>query len=89
AACSMAPDQVLACALPGYERGRPQSEVQQVIRDSALQSGMRPAQIIDFDSPVEATQHALEHSAAGDLLVLLALTQREEVLELIREFSSG
>ena len=86
AACSMKPEQVLTCALPGYERGRPQSEVQQVIRQAARATGVPDAAILDFDSPTAATRHALLEARGGDLLVLLALTEREAVLEQVRAF---
>jgi UDP-N-acetylmuramyl tripeptide synthase len=86
AACEMNPDSVLACALPGYERGRPQSQVQELIRQTAIQSGVSPEQIFDFDSPPEAASSALQNARDGDLLVFLALTQREEVFNLIYEF---
>ena len=86
AACSMNPDAILACALPGYERGRPQSEVQDLIRQTAMDCGVADRDITCFDSPVEASRHALAQARPGDLLVFLALTQREEVLELVHEF---
>jgi len=86
AACDIGPALILACALPGYERGRPQAEVQQVIRETAIQCGMETRQVMDFDAPPEATRYALSHAEKGDLLVLLALTQREDVLSLIQDF---
>jgi UDP-N-acetylmuramyl tripeptide synthase len=86
AACGMQPDIILACALPGYERGRPQSEVQDIIRASSVASGVADENIHNFDSPVAASRYALENARSGDLLVFLALTQREAVLELVHEF---
>jgi len=89
AACGIRPDAILACALPGYERGRPQSEVQAVIRKAATESGVRPENIVDHDNPVDAAASALAHAQAGHLLVFLALTQREEVLQLVHNFVDG
>jgi cyanophycin synthetase len=86
AACGMKPDTILACALPGYERGRPQSEVQNLIRQTAIKTGVSPNQIFDFDSPPQAANSALQNADNGDLLVFLALTQREEVFKLVHDF---
>jgi cyanophycin synthetase len=86
AACGLNPDVILACALPGYERGRPQSEVQSLVRQCGLEAGVPEENIVDFDSPGEAAEAALESAKSGDLLVFLALTQREEVLDLVHRF---
>lgn len=86
AACEMGADVVLACALPGYERGRPQSEVQAVIGSAARDYGVAKEQIINFDTPPEAAEYALSEARDGDLLVFLALTQRDEVIEKVHQF---
>jgi UDP-N-acetylmuramyl tripeptide synthase len=86
AACRMNPDQLMICALPGYERGRSAGEVFAVIRGAAIAAGLDEASIREYSEPVAAAGYALEHAQKGDLLVFLALTQREEVLELIRKF---
>ncbi len=39
-----------------------------------------------FPSPKDAMKQALEQARHGDLLVLLALTQRQETLTLVHEF---
>lgn len=86
AVCKLNPDQLLACELPGYERGRKPGVVPAMIRDVAIAQGV-PAQAVTlFDSPLEGVKVALADARDGDCLVLLALTQRDEVLELIREF---
>jgi len=57
-----------------------------MIRDVAITQGV-PAQAVRlFASPLEGVKVALADAKDGDCLVLLALTQRDEVLELIREF---
>jgi cyanophycin synthetase len=86
AACEMDVDIVLSCALPGYERGRPPCDVQDIIRSAALDSGVTSENVIYFDSPLEAAEYALADSRDGDLLVFLALTQREEVIERVHQF---
>lgn len=86
AACSMRPDQLLIADLPGYERGREPFEVASIIRSEAGHCGVSESQIETFASPREATAQALQRARAGDLLVLLALTQRQEALSLVHEF---
>ena len=86
AACGMNPDQLLIAELPGYERGRKPFEVPQIIRNVARACGISEASMEDFPGPREATAQALRRARAGDLLVLLALTQRQEALALVHDF---
>jgi UDP-N-acetylmuramyl tripeptide synthase len=89
AACSMRPDQLLVAELPGYERGRAPFEVPELIRRNAVTRGLAEERIRIFDGPREATRFALRQARPGDLLVLLALTQRQEALDLVHEFIGG
>jgi UDP-N-acetylmuramyl tripeptide synthase len=86
AACTMQPDRLLIAELPGYERGRAPFEVPKIIHRVALESGLLPAAIEEFTSPEEATADTLNHARPGDLIVLLALTQRNEALDLVHRF---
>ena len=86
AACSMKPDRLLVCELPGYERGREPFTVPGVIREAALQAGIPADSISLFPGPKNATEQALKQARPGDLLVLLALSQRQEALALVRAY---
>lgn len=86
AVCKLKPERLLVCELPGYERGRPSMEVPALIRDFALQYAMPEEAVTIFSSPVDGVREALDHAREGDCLVLLALTQREEVLAMVRDF---
>jgi len=86
AACSIRPNQLLVAELPGYERGREPFEVPELIRREAVRSGIPENAIEIFSGPKEATAHALGRAQGGDLLVLLALTQRTAALSLVHEF---
>jgi UDP-N-acetylmuramyl tripeptide synthase len=86
AVCELNPDQLLACELPGFERGREPGVVPGLIRDFAIRAGIPDQAVRLFDSPLEGVKVALADAKDGDCLVLLALTQRDEVLELIRRF---
>ncbi len=89
AACSMRPDRLLVAELPGYERGRAPLEVPELIRRNAIARGLAEERIEIFGGPREATRSALQQARPGDLLVLLALTQRAEALALVKEFIGG
>jgi cyanophycin synthetase len=86
AACSIRPGQLLVAELPGYERGREPFEVPELIRMEAVKSGIPENAVEVFPEPREATAQALSRARPGDLLVLLALTQRSAALSLIHEF---
>ncbi|GMR14656.1 MAG: Mur ligase family protein [Gammaproteobacteria bacterium] len=86
AVCELKPERLLACELPGYERGRSPMEVPARIRDVATGEGMPEDAVTMFTSPLEGVKDALADATQGDCLVLLALTQRDEVLALIRAF---
>jgi UDP-N-acetylmuramyl tripeptide synthase len=86
AVCKLKPDHLLACELPGYERGRRFGEVPELIRELAIAEGVPKAAVTVFSSPLEGVRSALADARVGDCLVLLALSQRDEVLTLIREF---
>jgi len=86
AACTMKPDKLLISELPGYERGREPFVVPGIIRDAGLAAGVCAETIRIFPDPKNATKQALQEATPGDLLVLLALTQRNEALILVHEF---
>ncbi|MBT8049359.1 MAG: Mur ligase [Xanthomonadales bacterium] len=88
AACSVRPDQLLVADLPGYERGRKPFEVAELIRSEAIRNGVPAEGTRIFPSPQEATAEALRSAQPGDLLVLLALTQRAEALALVHDYIS-
>jgi UDP-N-acetylmuramyl tripeptide synthase len=86
AVCGLNPDRLLVCELPGYERGRKTGVVPGLICEFAIDQGVSKEAITVFASPLEGVSNALADAKDGDCLVLLALTQRDEVLALIRSF---
>jgi cyanophycin synthetase len=86
AVCRLNPDQVLACELPGYERGRDAGVMREMIRVMSIAQGVPENAVRLFDSPLEGVEAALSEAQPGDCLVLLALTQRNQVLDVIRRF---
>ncbi len=79
------PDCLVVCELADYLRGRQPGEVPALIEQFALELGMKQQQIIHADSPLEGAQKALDWAQKGDVLLLLSLTQREEVIELLQK----
>jgi cyanophycin synthetase len=86
AACAFNPVRLLVCDLPGYDRGRKAGVVSEMIRDFAIAEGIPQEAVVMYKSPVEGVRQALKDAREGDCLVLLALTQRDEVLAMIRSF---
>ena len=86
AACLMQPSRLMACELPGYERGRAPGETPGIIARAAATAGVDAQCVHLFDSPVAAAAEALTEARAGDLLIFLALSQRQEVLDLVHRF---
>jgi hypothetical protein len=74
------------CDLPGYERGRQSGVVSELISDFAIAEGVAKDAVTIFKSPLEGVRQALTDAKDGDCLVLLALSQRDEVLAMIRSF---
>jgi UDP-N-acetylmuramyl tripeptide synthase len=89
AVCGLQPDRLLVCELPGYERGRESGAVPALIKEFALEEGVPEQAIGMFPSPLEGVRSAVDNARAGDCLVLLALTQRDEVLNLVSSFVAG
>jgi len=89
AACELQPARLQVCDLPGYERGRESGVVAKMIERLALDKGLPRDSVRVFDSPVDGVKDALNAARAGDCLVLLALTQRDRILDMVREYVAG
>ncbi len=85
-ALAMRPEILLVNALPGYERGRGLDDVPRLIHAEALACGLREDQLRLLPEPLAAAREALREARAGDVLVLLALTQRREILQMVHEY---
>ncbi len=79
------PDCLVICELRDYLRGRKPGEVPVLIEQFALELGMKKSQIIQADSPLEGTKKALDWARSGDVLLILSLTQRDEVIQLLQK----
>jgi cyanophycin synthetase len=86
AVCELNPSRLLVCDLPGYERGRQTGAISELICELAATEGVPEKAVSVFNSPVEGVRQALAEAREGDCLVLLALTQRDEVVAMVRSF---
>ncbi|MEM1263731.1 MAG: Mur ligase family protein [Pseudomonadota bacterium] len=86
AALAAEPDKLVICQLPGYERGRTPEAVPALIERTAIAAGTVPEAIHHATSPIEGTRFALEWAKEGDLLLILALTQRGPCTQMIQRF---
>lgn len=83
AAWPLRSDRIVVKELPEMLRGRGPGEVPTVLRDEFLRLGASPERISIAKTELEGIRDALAWARPGDLLVLLAHTQRDEVLGLV------
>src|SRR5690606_3839119 len=70
--------------LPDHLRGRAPGAVPALLRLAPVSEAAPEDAIEDAPDPVAATRPALARATAGDLLVLLVLSHRDEALALVR-----
>ncbi len=71
--------------IPGYLRGRAEGEVPSLLARSLQQRGVAADACVTLPDPVAGTRYALDWTEAGDLALVLALSQRDDVLAMVRE----
>ena len=86
-ALTMKPDFIIAAELVPYLRGRALGEVPQLIVDTALASGMNKSNIYIADSPYKGAKHIVEQLQEDDLALLMVLSDRTEIIELLLDKS--
>ena len=84
-ALKMQPDFIIAAEVAPYLRGRELGEVPQLIVDTALAHGMKKCNIFTFDSPFLGTKYVVEQLAKDDLALLMVLSERDKITELLLE----
>ena len=77
------PDMLVICEMESHLRGRKRGEIPKIIENYALSHGLQAHQIIHAADTIKGTKKALDWSKSGDILLLLALTNRDEILELL------
>jgi cyanophycin synthetase len=83
AAWPLRPDRIVVKELPEMLRGRNPGEIPALLKDELLRLGAAPGSVTLAGTELEGIREALAWAQPGDLLVLLAHTQRTEVLALL------
>lgn len=80
-ACSTNPDKIIICKLADYLRGRPDNEIEVVMKNEILHQGLSADIIHQVPTTLDGVNYALEWAQPGDLLFLQVLTDRERIFE--------
>ncbi len=83
------PDCLVICEMVSHLRGRKKGVIPKIIHDYAISQGMTEQQIIHAEDTVEGTKKALEWAQSGDLLLILGLTNREKIIEILTQVSQS
>lgn len=82
-ALAMKPDLIVATELPEYLRGREDGEVSRLIAQTCREQGLRDDQILQASSPLDAVQQIISLVRPGDAALLLVLSNREQIFEML------
>lgn len=77
------PDLIVAAEIGDYLRGRALSETPGLIEVSAIAAGIKPEHILYASSPSKGAKVILDQVQPGDLVLLLVLSDRERVFEIL------
>ncbi|MGP1354098.1 MAG: Mur ligase family protein [Parasphingopyxis sp.] len=83
-AIGFGPDHVVIVELTEYLRGREPGEVPGLIETACIANGIAEDRISHVDSSAAGARHILDAVGEGDVGLLLALADRDEVFDLIR-----
>jgi UDP-N-acetylmuramyl tripeptide synthase len=78
------PDHIVVAEISDYLRGRKLNETPDIIGKAALNSGINYEHISYVSSPSEGTDMILQQLKRGDLALLLVLSDRERVFDLLK-----
>jgi cyanophycin synthetase len=84
-AFSFNPDYVVATETPNYLRGRELGEVTALIHAECRLNGLPEGRIITAGSPTQGVTKIMELLRPGDLALLLVLSEREQVFEMLTQ----
>ncbi len=83
AALAMQPDLLIAAELERYLRGREPGETTRLIAEAAIADGFPRQRILIADSPLDGARQIVERLQPSDLALLLALSDRDEIIALL------
>ncbi|MFA3916682.1 Mur ligase family protein [Ruegeria hyattellae] len=77
------PDVVVAVEMESYLRGRELGEIPALIRSAAIDAGLTSDSVLYAGSPTEAARVILDQLKPNDLALLLVLSERDAVFDLL------
>lgn len=77
------PDLIVVTEIADYLRGRALHETPALLERSAIANGVQPEKILHAASPSEGAKRVLDEVWPGDLALLLVLSDREDVVEIL------
>lgn len=83
--CSLRPDRVVIAEVEPYLRGRALGEISEILKQASIRAGLSESQIFLADSPLAGVKLALTQMQADDLGLFLVLSERDDVIRLVRE----
>ncbi|MFT4925622.1 MAG: cyanophycin synthetase [Phenylobacterium sp.] len=84
AALCMSPDLVVISEVEIYLRGRELGETSKLIAQAAIEYGIDASKIHYTQSPSAGAEYILGQIGKGDLALMLVLSEREEIVELLQ-----
>ena len=85
AALQFKPDLIVAAEIADYLRGRSLGETSSLIETTAIGSGIKSECILRANSPSAGVQLILDQVRSGDLVLLLVLSDRDRVFEILAD----
>lgn len=82
-ALKFGPDIVATMDMVEYLRGREFGETAAIIKNECLKSGITESSIFHFPSPPEGAQFIIDQLEEGDLVLLLALAERDKIFKML------
>ncbi|MDG1438502.1 MAG: Mur ligase family protein [Emcibacteraceae bacterium] len=81
------PDVVATMDMVDYLRGRELGECSAIIKIECIKHGIAEESISHFPSPSEGAQFIIDQLEEGDLVLLLALAERDKIFEMLKAAS--
>jgi cyanophycin synthetase len=78
------PDTVVTMDMVDYLRGREFGETAAIIKEECIKSGIEKSSIFHFPSPSEGAKFIINQLVPGDLVLLLALAERDKIFKLLQ-----
>lgn len=78
------PDVVATMDMVDYLRGRELGETAAIIKAECIDNGVDANSIVHFSSPPEGAQFIIDQLEEGDLVLLLALAERDKIFEMLK-----